>query len=183
MIITNSSCTEKRENKHSMKQSYCQYDFWKCSQIFPLGLKGFSRCDITALFLYYQQTKGALRTTWRLEWPAPAWVNWWLSPTTHEGGLRVAELKSTNCLQICSVKTGCSVCVWGGGALWSENSQLSLCQDCCLFAVLCYFPHVQLQLCIHLIPSYVRKHQQSSDSRRDPQEKFASNAWQRLYRF
>lgn len=49
----------------------------------------------------------------------------------------------------------------GGGALWSENSQLSLCQDCCLFTVLCYFPHVQLQLCVHLIPSDVRKHQQS----------------------
>lgn len=122
MIINNSSCTKKRKNKYNRKQTYCQYDFWKCSQIFPWRLKGFSRCDITALFLYYQQTKGALRSTWRLEWRIQGGtVNWWMSPTTHEGGLHVAALKSTNCLQICSVKTGCSVGGvggWGGTVVW-----------------------------------------------------------------
>lgn len=101
--------------------------------------------------------------------------------TTHEGGLHVAELKSTNCLQIHSVMAG-SVIVLEGTVVWKFPA-LSLCQDLCFFTVLCYFPHFQLQLCIHLIPSYVRKHQKSWDSRLYSQEKFRSNACQWLYRF
>lgn len=138
MIINNSSCTKKRKNKYNRKQTYCQYDFWKSSQIFPWRLKGFSRCDITALFLYYQQTKGALRSTWRLEWRIQGGtVNWWMSPTTHEGGLHVAALKSTNCLQICSVKTGCSVGGVGGHCGLKIPSSLSVrTAACSLFCVI-----------------------------------------------
>lgn len=70
-------------------------------------LEGFSRCDITAMFFYHQQTKGAFRTTWSLQWQIQLYDHALMNiPISHEGGLRVAKLKSTLSQQIHPLMAG-----------------------------------------------------------------------------
>lgn len=70
-------------------------------------LEGFSRCDITATFLYHQQTKGAFHTTWSLQWQIQPYDHALMNvPISHEGGLRVAKLKSTESQQIYPLMAG-----------------------------------------------------------------------------
>lgn len=94
------------------------YDFWKCSHVFAWMLEGFSRGDITAMFLYQQQTKGVFQTTWRLKWWIQPHEHALMNvPVTHEGGLRITKLKRIECQQIHPLVAG-SITVSEGTVVW-----------------------------------------------------------------